>query len=173
MRMNKTLHIGFNTNDINKAIAKLEKLDNDFRSLSDTMVKEIANDALKYLDTLYSTTNFDENSGDISTSIKTTPFGYAIVASGKDVIYEEFGTGEYGKESPHPEKSNYPLNDYNSGDFVSTHINENGRHYWYYNGKYYEGVPAGKQIFNTRNYILDKSIKKIHDKVVGDMLSKL
>lgn len=171
--MNKVMHIGFNTNDINKAIAKLTKLDADLKTLPDKLVQEIADDGLKHLDMLYGATQFDENSGDIHTSVKKTALGYAIVASGKDVIYEEFGTGEVGKENPHPEKSEYPLNDYNSGDFVSTHINENGRHYWFYNGKYYEGIASGKQIFNTRNYILNDGIKKAKDKLVGDMLSKL
>lgn len=173
MTMNKSLHINFNANDINNAIAKLERLDTEIKNLPKKLIQEIAIDGLDYLNSLYSATQFDENSGDINTSVKETSSGYAIIASGKDILYEEFGTGEIGKENPHPEKSEYPLNDYNSGNFVKSHVNKNGRHYWFYKGKYYEGIPSGKQIFNTRNYILNNGIKKAHDRLVGDMLSKL
>lgn len=88
----------------------------------------------------------------------------SIIMEGPNAVYDEFGTGEEGAADPHPIKGQFGLNPYNSGPFVSTHINpETGRHYWYYppmsgrpyyndNG-YTEGIPSGKQMYNTLRYI--------------------
>lgn len=107
-----------------------------------------------------------------------------IAMTGPNAVYDEFGTGEEGASNPHPLKGNFGLNAYNSGPFVSTHINRYGRHYWfhrtpdnpYYNinnnhnknssGKqkdtgYTEGVPSGKQMYNTSKYI-----REIKDDVI-------
>ena len=53
-----------------------------------------------------------------------------IALEGPGAVYDEFGTGEKGADDAHPLKGFYNLNPYNSGPFVSTHINSNGRHYW-------------------------------------------
>lgn len=95
--------------------------------------------------------------------------GY-IALTGPNAVYDEFGTGEEGASNPHPLKQNFPLNPYNSGYYVSTHINPaNGRHYWiipedHYipsqyveEGGYTEGIPAGKQMYKTSEYL--RSIK--------------
>ena len=92
-----------------------------------------------------------------------------------NAVYDEFGTGEEGLASPHPmhETTSRPLNPYNSGPYVSTHIDYTGKHYWIYapnagignydqNGKTY-GIPAGKQIYNATKEIRarkDDVIKK-------------
>ena len=75
--------------------------------------------------------------------------GY-VALIGDSAVYDEFGTGEEGAANPHPLKGNYNLNPYNSGPIVSANINpETGRHFWYYNGKITEGIPSGKQMYNT------------------------
>lgn len=49
--------------------------------------------------------------------------------------------------------------------------------YWTYkqNGEivYTSGIPAGKQVFDTRNYILNEGINKVAKEIVGDVVSKL
>jgi hypothetical protein len=92
---------------------------------------------------------------------------------GPHAIFEEFGTGEVGKSDPHPKAgvmsfSVPPYSGYITGDFVRTHINKYGRHYWFYSpmgGKhtrkngyihsngYTEGIPSGKQMYNTGKYL--------------------
>ena len=88
--------------------------------------------------------------------------GY-VALTGPSAVYDEFGTGEEGAADPHPMKNNTsrPLNPYNSGPYVSTHINSKGEHYWFYSpmagkNKYYKpetgyskGIPSGKQIYNA------------------------
>lgn len=99
--------------------------------------------------------------------------GY-IALRGKKAVYDEFGTGEEGADSPHPLKNNFALNPYNSGPTIRVNPITD-RHYWiipdgYYvpseyvqEGGYTEGIPAGKQMYNTSIYlhsIKDEVIKK-------------
>lgn len=94
--------------------------------------------------------------------------GGRVIMQGDDAVYDEFGTGEEGLSDPHPMKSNFPLNDYNSGPVVSKNINSKGRHYWFYRG-YTEGIPSGKQMYNTTQY-LRKEVKSVAKKELNDAL---
>lgn len=88
----------------------------------------------------------------------------AILLNGRSAVYDEFGTGEEGANSPHPLKNNFPLNPYNSGPTIR--INQiTGVHYWIIPEGFYipseyvredgytEGIPAGKQMYNTSVYL--------------------
>lgn len=98
-----------------------------------------------------------------------------VSLNGEGAVYDEFGTGEEGLANPHPMKGDFTdLNPYNSGPYVSTHINpSNGRHYWIYppmGGKpyfdangYTEGIPSGKQMYQTLNYI-----RKIKENIIRE-----
>lgn len=111
---------------------------------------------------------------------------------GPHAIFEEFGTGEVGKSDPHPgaETMNFtvpPYSGYITGSFVSSHINKYGRHYWFYSpmgGKhtrkngyihrngYTEGIPSGKQMYNTGKYL--NSIKyKVADKHLKSSIKEI
>lgn len=124
--------------------------------------------------------------------------GY-IALTGPNAIYDEFGTGEEGADDGHPLKGSFGLNPYNSGPYVSTHINKKtGRHYWFYypmRGKpyydmyymsskdlslddykegyvdkktgYTEGIPSGKQMYNTSIYL-----RNIKDEVVKNKVEE-
>ena len=107
--------------------------------------------------------------------MKTSGNKGEISLNGEGAVYDEFGTGEEGLANPHPMKGDFPdLNPYNSGPFVSTHINpSNGRHYWIYppmGGRpyfdahgYTEGIPSGKQMYHTLNYI-----RQIKDNIIRE-----
>lgn len=93
-----------------------------------------------------------------------------VVMEGDSAIYDEFGTGEKGADDGHPLKGFYGLNPYNSGPFVSTHINRAGRHYWFAPPSsstpgYTEGIPSGKQMYNTLQYI-----RQIKDDVIQEKI---
>lgn len=112
-----------------------------------------------------------------------TKNGYSgyVSLEGESAVYDEFGTGEYGQSMPHPLKGNFDLNPYNSGPFVSTHINKYGRHYWYIpknkftsgvnsytrNTGYTEGIPSGKQMYNTAKYMKSVAPKIVQDEING------
>lgn len=100
----------------------------------------------------------------------------AIIMSGPNVIYDEFGTGEEGASQPHPLKNYYDLNPYNSGPFIF--YNElAGRYQWRYGpmaGKPYftntgltSGIPAGKMMYNTAN-----DIRKIKNDIAAKKINK-
>jgi hypothetical protein len=173
--MIKVKKIAIDLNDINNLITSLKTLSSDMKKLPNEICQEVAELGKEYLDVEYSQANVDQtiDVSSINTSIRQTNNGYQIIASGKDVIYEEFGTGEYGESQPHPEKGKYTsLKKYNSGPFVSTHINKYGRHYWFYKG-YSEGNPSGAEMYNTAVFLKNKGIKDVLEKKASDVLSKV
>lgn len=173
--MIKVKKIAIDLNDINNLITSLKTLSSDMKKLPNEICQEVAELGKEYLDVEYSQANVDQtiDVSSISTSTRQTNNGYQIIASGKDVIYEEFGTGEKGNDQRHPEKSKYTsLKKYNSGPFVSTHINKYGRHYWFYKG-YSEGNPSGAEMYNTAEFLKTKGIKDVLEKKVSDVLSKV
>lgn len=178
--------------DIENLIKGLENARKEINNFKDYLPHDIAKLGLDYLNSLYASTPLDENIEDITTSIKKTTSGYSIISRGKDVLYEEFGTGDKGKANPHPEKGKYNLKEYNSGstirdvpdistmstkqlDLFAKYNITTGK-YWAYvkNGRTIltQGVPSGKQMFNTRNY-LRKNMKSILDEKASDVLSKV
>lgn len=114
----------------------------------------------------------------------------SIGITGKQAIYDEYGTGTLGANLPHPEKPG-ELNGYNTGSTIRTNtgfskngtttqatrngIPLNGLYWTYYsNGKkiYTQGRPAGMHIYKGQKAIRSK-FKKISEKKVGEWLSKL
>lgn len=103
----------------------------------------------------------------------------SVALNGSNAVYYEFGTGEEGASNPHPTKDNFGLNPYNSGPFVSTHVSKAGRHYWFVpkgrytpntyvkNGGYTEGIPAGKQMYNTAQHLHSVKYNIIKDELNG------
>ena len=172
MKTKKT--ISLSTKDLQSTIKSLQKLSSGLQDLQTTICKDVAELGKEYLDDEYSQAQTDQtiDISTISTSIEATKRGYSIFAKGSDVVYEEFGTGEEGHDNPHPDKNKYNLNDYNSGPFVSTHINKYNRHYWFYKG-YSEGNPSGAEMFNTVRFLKEKGIKDVCKKKASDLLSKV
>lgn len=172
--MKKVKKITLSMNDLNSLIKSLNVLSADLKTLPNEICKECAELGMNYLEDEYAQANTDQtiDISDRQVSIEKIPNGYQLLASGTEIVYEEFGTGEEGNDKPHPNKNKYPLNDYNSGPFVSTHINKYGRHYWYYNG-YSEGNQSGAEMFNTARFLRQKGIKDIKKKKVSDVLSKV
>lgn len=157
------------------------------------MLKEIADDGEKYLKNKYNERIKDPNITEIFTDKKVQKDNCEIIASGKDVIYEEFGTGDKGEDNPHPVKSKYNLNDYNSGSYImdtrdnyNPHLDQFLATQGIYNGKYWsykkdgtryytQGVPAGQEMWDTRNYLINTAIPKItkkRSKIINDNITK-
>lgn len=191
MTMSKIKKINIDNRDINDLIKSLTKLSNDINELPKEISKGIAEIGLVKLNDFYGSKVDDPNITDIQTSIRETATGYQIISKGRDVIYEEFGTGDKGQQTPHKEKSKYGLKPYNDGDFILDVsdvknsemlelLSKNGitsGKFWSYtkNGESHltQGVPAGMEMFKTSNYLRDKGVKQILDKKVGEVLSKV
>ena len=173
--MSKTIKISLSPSSIDNAIQELISIEKQIEKAPERLTEEIVKDAEQYLKSQYNHRNYAMLNSDIelpqtpTISYKKTKYGYQLIGKGKDILYDEYGTGEQGKASGYENKPS-ELNDYNSGQYVSKNINKFGRHYWFYKGQYLEGIPAGKQFFNTRKYIIEHGIDKAKKKVIGDIL---
>ena len=184
--MSKTIKMRVDTKEIDRMINSLNTLSSNINKLKTEIPKEIAEEGLKYLNSLYASKPIDNDTDDINTSIDKTPTGYAIISQGEDVLYEEFGTGDEGARHPHKDKSKYGLKDYNSGPTIRP-VNSNNPalkahgitsgKYWTYEKdgelKYTQGIPAGMQMFDTSNYLRSGVIKTIMKEKASDVLSKV
>ena len=77
--------------------------------------------------------------------------GYEVRAVGRQIIYDEFGTGDKGDSNRHPNKGRYSsLQPYNSGPRI---IHGKSGNYWWYKSpvdlKYHtsHGVPSGQFMY--------------------------
>lgn len=176
--------------NIQDVINAFKSIYNDIDKYVEKTDEKIIQESKKYLDKQYSSRLKDPNITDISTEYEKIDDGYKLIAKGKDVIYEEFGTGDRGEDDPHPDKSKYNLNDYNSGYFIMSvedignqdlldFLKEEGitsGKYWSYrkNGErhFTQGVPSGKEMWNTRNEMIKNIIPKATKELGVELLDK-
>lgn len=172
---------------INQVINKLNKLKSNYNKIQEEVLDEIADYAKEQIDKNYQSSVYQENSGDRKVEIKKEEKRRIVAVTGSQILYTEFGTGTVGKSHPHPEKSKYPLNDYNSGITIRRNKSENSNAsqegiplnglYWTYkdnegNKVYTQGIPAGMQIYKAEHSTKLKA-KLIAKRKVADVLSKL
>ena len=176
--------------NIQDAINAFKSIYDDIDKYVEKTDEKIIQESKKYLDKQYSSRFKDPNITDISTEYEKMDNGYKLIAKGKDVIYEEFGTGDRGEDDPHPDKSKYNLNDYNSGYFIMSvedignqdlldFLKEEGitsGKYWSYrkNGErhFTQGVPSGKEMWNTRNEMIKNIIPRATKELGVELLDK-
>ena len=180
--MSKNKSIGLDIKQIGDLIKSLNTLSKTLEKMPNELVNELGVLGLEKLNEKYSQRKQDESITDINTSIKPSENRCDILSQGKDVIYEEFGTGDKGESDPHPDKSKYNLNDYNSGKYIRNANESSAQHgitdgkYWTYKKdgdiKYTQGVPSGKEMFETSNY-LKETIPDVLKKKASDVLSKV
>ena len=162
------------------ALIKTNLVDNvhaigdDLRDAAHEIVKQLCEDGGQRATLL----NASAPSSNAKKSIVDNPYEKytgRILLTGNGAVYDEFGTGEQGSADPHPIKDFYGLNPYNSGPMVSTHVNINGLHYWFaphnspqrmYPNGYTEGIPSGKQMYNTLQYV-----KEIKEDIIKEKIS--
>lgn len=176
--------------NIQDVINAFKSIYNDIDKYVEKTNEKIIQESKKYLDKQYSSRLKDPNITDISTEYEKIDNGYKLTAKGKDVLYEEFGTGDKGEDDPHPDKSKFNLNDYNSGYFIMSvedignqdlldFLKEEGitsGKYWSYrkNGErhFTQGVPSGKEMWNTRNEMIKNIIPKAKKELGVELLDK-
>lgn len=178
-------------NNVKDVIHAFENILANLEKTVEKTNKKIIEESQEYLNKQYSTRIKDENITDISTKYEKIENGYKLIAEGKDVLYEEFGTGDRGQQKPHPEKSRYNLNDYNSGQYIKnvSDYDENsytyddlqafgitsGKFWRYKKGDtlyYTQGVPSGQEMWDTRNHIIKEIIPKATKELGVDILDQ-
>lgn len=172
---------------INSVINKLNKFRSSYSKLQTEILDEVAEYTKNEIEKNYQSSQYEEESGDRNIMINKAEKSRTITVSGSQVLYTEFGTGTIGESHPHPEKSKYNLNPYNSGKTIRPNKKKDSTAskegiplnslYWTYINKsgekvYTQGIPAGMQVYravqNTK-----KKIKPITQRKVADLLSKL
>ena len=167
---NPTFRISNLINELNYVKSTLEE------SVTEEIVRRLCEDGSNYASMLNSVA---PQSGTEKSVVDNEIDGNhgEIRLSGPNAVYDEFGTGEEGALNSHPMKNMFDLNPYNSGPFVSTHVDRYGQHFWFYspmkgqpffrNDGLTYGIPSGKQMYNTLLHI-----REIKDKVVSDEINK-
>lgn len=159
------MEVKLTVQSIDKAIEKLKLLKEEV--CDGIVMEEVIEDLLSVgADAAYKFNSTAPKSGvldnSVSTEIDENGTAGAIMLYGPNAVYDEFGTGTQGENSPHPMKNQFPLNPYNSGPYIF--YNEfSGTYQWYYRamaGKPYftkngatEGIPAGKIMYNTAKHL--------------------
>lgn len=178
------INIELSPGSVKEAIEKLNNLKKALVAIETELPKELAEQTKNKVQQFYTSSVQAEEMPSIG--VKENGKSCTVYITGKNVTYEEFGTGDVGSKSPHPRKGEYGLKPYNSGrtirstdklspDYQSEKGLSNGL-YWTYkkNGQkiYTQGIPAGKFMYNASTW-LKSNYKKIAKEKVDDALSKL
>lgn len=144
-------------------------------NIANELIDEISENYHFFIQTVRLLKDAQRRSG---TTIDKVPYGkgYRIRVAGPEVIYDEFGTGTEGANSPHPKKGDYDLEPYNSGFYIQT--DRNGNKYWRYysdsRGRYVtsHGVPAGMFVYKSFMHVADDIGKNIDTKPIRDAIKR-
>ena len=183
MRMNRKITVGLNQEEISNLINQLESISEKLEKIGNKINDELAETGLKEMQNNYRSAEYQAEDG----------MGFAKAGSetekkismiGTQAIYTEFGTGTYGEQNPHPQKSQFELREYNSGRTIRKNKNagsvasENGIPlgglYWTYkdlegNKHYTQGIPAQKIVFDA-NKTMKEKIPSICKEAVEEVL---
>jgi hypothetical protein len=183
----KRIKISLNDKSIDSAIQKLTKVKKALDKEKDNIIRDLAEQTVDKAKEFYSGVLFKSNN-ETEFNYKKTEKGYQVFAKGKSLLYDEFGTGDEGKASPHKLKGQFDLNDYNSGQTIrpasmltpekQAKIGIKSGLYWTYKDPvtgdivYTQGIPAGMFMYNTDKWLRD-NYKEIIKKKVDDVISKV
>lgn len=155
--------------NITKIIERLDLIKDIITDGVSDSIEIIANNGAKYATSLNQSTPVDVGTDDTRVEKTVDEYSATISLKGRDSVYKEFGTGQKGLDSPHPLKSNFALNDYNSGPVVRKNIELYGKAFWHYAGKKTTGMPSGKIMYNTSIYLRENA-NKIVANTINDNL---
>ncbi len=170
--MNRRFKMNLSSRSITETINQLKQLSSDVEKARKEVVKALVVRTGELIQENYNKTTEKPFNEDyvVKTIISEDGLSGSALAEGDSVLYAEFGTGEIGaRGQKHPERGKFPLNDFNSGPMVSKLINKKGEHYWFYDGKYTQGIPAGLQVYNALQTINNEKLK-IARNVVRDVI---
>lgn len=156
------------------------KIDYLRRKFPNDLVKNIVNDGTQRLKTEYS---FNLSIQGIDVDGIVFDNRGRIYAEGKEVAFEEFGTGKVGEQSNYPkellpkQKITFMLANHqqvtNGWEYYYipkpniTKKQYNGEYGWFYKKQFTKGIPAGKQVYTTAIY-LKNNLSNIAKKTIRE-----
>lgn len=185
--MSKKLEFWLDSKSLNKLSRQLDKYSSKMDGFAENVVSDLAEFGVKEMEDIYKNFQF-QGSEPISFYAVGTSLDKRVVMAGTQAIYNEFGTGTLGEISPHPIKSSFKLNAYNTGKTIrrassidvsraarqGENIPEGGL-FWTFrdsNGKtrYTQGTPAQQEVYKSLLSTIDKS-KEIISKRMEEVLN--
>lgn len=182
----KVIKVPLSNQGLNDLLKKVNDLKDNLEKANAKIVDGLCDYALEEIQNNFSSTGYQDGNEDVGFFKKGTANKKSVGATGSQVLYDEFGTGTQGEQSPHPIKGKLGLRGYNTGRTIRKNGNPEssasangvplGALYWTYKKdgvKYYTtGIPAGKQVYNAAISLRNKKLQ-IVKKEVSDALSKL
>ena len=181
----KVIKVPLSNRGMSELLEKINNLKNDLQKLDENIVNKLADYTAQEIENNLSATEYKDGNDDVHVFTEFKNNSVKVGMRGSQVLYDEFGTGTQGEQSPHPLKGNFKLAGYNTGRKIrkaSVKVNENtgipiGTKYWTYKNKNGEtvfttGIPAGKQVFNAAQSLRNKKMQIVKQEV-SDALSKL
>ena len=146
------------------AINELKDYNKKVRSACKEVCKRLAEIGAKEAQRVFAK-GAQEGNGDTVVKIRSIPSGYAIVASGEDVYFVEFGTG-IDATSTHGFNVSVPI-------YPGSYSENNAQQYstvgyWWYRNTKYDGTPAYMPM-----YYAEKAIRANVNRVAREVLGKL
>lgn len=170
----KTLKSNLSNNDLNNLINKLQQLKSGLQKSGRKIVKDMSDFAKEQISANLAATPYKDGNDDVRVYSEVKNKKTKVGMTGTQVLYDEFGTGTKGQESPHPDKGKFNLNPYNT--LKHPKVSKTGELFWIYTkGKETiatTGIPAGKQVFNA-SVLLKGKKNQIIKRRVGEVISKL
>lgn len=181
----KVIKVPLSNQGLDELLKKIKNLKKELSEADERIVKKLSDYTEQEIENNLSNTEFKDGNNDVHVFKEIDNKKAKIGMRGSQVLYDEFGTGTQGEQSPHPIKENFGLAGYNTGRKIrraSVKVNERtgipiGSKYWTYKNKagetiYTTGIPAGKQVFNAAQSLKNKKMEIVKQEV-SDVLSKL
>lgn len=161
--------VTIDSKDLDRLLAKFS---NNLDKISEQVVDDLAQLAYKKMKENYAKADFQPgNIESTDITLESDANERRVIMKGPQAVYTEFGTGTQGALHPHPKKTEFGLNQYNSGKTIRAakkdiitpdfeHI-PSGTLYWTYKDAYGEihytqGIPAQKIVYNAGKTVLRK-----------------
>lgn len=165
--MNRHITTGLSVKELENLAKQMDNWAEMMDKASKKIVEDLANYGLEKMQEIYAEAQSKyEDTTAMDFSITGTETEKTVSMSGPQALYDEFGTGTIGAENPHPIKSEFGLNEYNSGPTIRRAEKDiegikAGDLYWTYKDEsgvvhYTQGIPAQKEGYDS----LKATIKK-------------
>lgn len=162
----KTITIELSEASCKKAISELKEYQRNIRPKLDEICRRLADIARETAQAIFdqAAANTEEGNGGVSVSVAKISNGYKIVASGTDVYFIEFGTGNsagmfYGDGLPVTSVPVYPgsYSEQNAGMYAKWG-------YWFYHGQIMSSTDTYMPM-----YYAGKAIRENQDRIIREV----
>lgn len=153
----KTITIELSVDSCANAIKEMLQYQKDIAPKLDEVCKRLAEIGAKEADAYFAAGSGNGNGG-VDVTVEPIPNGYKIVASGEDVYFIEFGTGDM--VSPHYSVS-VPVF---SGSWSEQHAKQYSTYgFWYYQGERLTGTWAAMPMYRAGKAIRDNERRVVKE----------